>query len=370
MRLFIVTSVYQFLNAVTVQMNNPDVPSDILCAMKLLDDTFDWKKLREEEIFQNVYVWTGDICRFRMISKTKKERLVNTAKKVFLALNKKTLQKQIPKIETHYDEICFAYPDYPSRLAFETLRDRDTRCAMLEDGTYTYEVFTQKQSKLKSLAFRILVGADVMKLTNRIYVYRPEMLRLAQKEAEVVGISSELKKIGPIVKRIYKQELPDDALIDRNAIMFDQDMNNPITMAQQLKIADMCLDSFGKDQFVVKMHPHSLSNPYGDQVDVCRAKCPFEILMSTIEIQNKILLSLLSTACMNPKMMLDAEPIVIFTVKLSGISESTLLNPEMLELIERFRNSYRDPSRVYIPETMDELQTILKKLKIDLNKKL
>ena len=368
MRLFVVTSVYQFLNALTVQMNQPEVPSDILCAMKLLDDTFDWEKLREEGIFQNVYVWTGDICRFRMVTRNKKEQLQNAVKKAYLALGKKKLQKQMPHPGKHYDEICFAYPDYPSRLAFETLRDRDTRCSMLEDGTYTYEVFSQKQSKLKTLAFRLLVGADVMKLADRIYVYRPDMLHLAEKKAEVVGISSELKKIGPVIKRIYKQELPDATLIDRAAIMFDQDMDTPVTMAQQIKIADLCSDIFEKDRFVVKMHPRSLTSPYGDQVDVCRAKCPFEILMSTMEIQNKVLLSFLSTACMNPKMMVDAEPIVIFTVKLSGVEESSLLNPEMLALLERFRNSYRDPGRVYIPETMEELESILRSLKTEVCK--
>ena len=364
MRLFVVTSVYQFLNALTVQMNHPDEPSDILCAMHLLNDTFDLEKLREEGIFQNVYVWTGDICRFRMVSRSKKELLVNSAKKVLLACRRKKLQKQIPKPEKHYDEICLAYPDYPSRLAFETLRDEDTHCSLLEDGTFTYEIFSQKQSKLKSYAFRMLVGADVMELTDRIYVYRPEMLRLADKKAEVVTISSELKKIGPIIKRIYKQELPDEALIDRTAIIFDQNLDNPIVSSLRAKTADLCADILGRDQVVVKLHPHALSSPYSDQVDICRAKCPFEILMSTMDIQNKVLLSLFSTACMNPKMMLDAEPIVIFTGKLSDAQGVTLLNPELLTLIERFRDSYRDPRRVYIPETMEELESILKDLKI------
>lgn len=46
MRLFIVTSVYQFMNALTVQMNDPTVSSDILCATKLLDETFDLEKLK------------------------------------------------------------------------------------------------------------------------------------------------------------------------------------------------------------------------------------------------------------------------------------------------------------------------------------
>ena len=364
MRLFVVTSVYQFLNALTVQMNDPSVPSDILCVLKLLDDTFDLEALRKEGVFQDVYVWTGDICSFRMVSKTKVEKLTNAIKKVRLALGKKRLQKQMPKSGKHYDEIFLAYPDYPSRLAFETLRDKDTRCAFLEDGAYTYEVFSKKQSRLKSLAFRLLLGSDVVNLVSLIYVYRPEILCLPKKQAKVMRITSELKKTGPIIKRIYKHELPNADLIDRFAIMFDQDIEEPITASQQANMANICANTIGKENFVVKIHPRSLFSTYSNQVDICREKCPFEILMSTMQIQNKVLISLFSTACMTPKMMLDLEPVVIFTAKLSGMQEFSLPSNKTLELIERFRESYRDPSRVYIPETMDEFQAIINKYKL------
>jgi len=364
MRLFIVSSVYQFLNALTVQLNDADVPSDILCVSSVLSDSFDWDKLREEHIFENVYVWTGEIERFRMVSRSKKEHYANLFKKLTLALGKRKLRAEMPHPEKHYDEICFAYPDYPSRLALETLRDKHTVCALLEDGTYTYEVFAQKQSTLKKMAFRMLVGADALSLVERVYVYRPDMLHKPEhKEMQIIGIRSELEKLGPVIKRIYKQELPHPERIDKAAIMFDQSLEDSVISAQQSKMAEIAADVLGQENFVVKMHPRSLIDPYTERIARYRARCPFEILMSTMQIGDKILISMLSTACMNPKMMLDAEPVVIFTVKLSGVEQSTLYNDEMLQLIERFRASYREPERICVPETMEEFRAILEKWK-------
>ena len=363
MRLFVVSSVYQFLNALTVQLNDGE-PSDLLCVSRVLDDAFDWEKLREEGIFQNVHVWTGEIERFRMVSRSKKEHYLNTLKKVCLALGKRKLRREIPCPRKLYDEISFAYPDYPSRLAVQTLSRKDTRVTHLEDGTYTYEAFSQKPSALKKLAFRLLVGADAMDLVDRIYVYRPEMLHLPEgKKAEVVRIRSELERIGPVIKRIYKQELPELATIDKPVIMFDQTLEESVVSQQQSRIANIAADVFGNENFVVKMHPRSLLDPYEAPIQRYRAKCSFEILMSTLDMQSKVLISMLSTACMNPKLMLDVEPAVIFTVKLSGVEQSSLLNEEMLALIERFRAAYRDPTKVFVPETMEEFRAILEKLK-------
>ena len=99
MRLFIVTSVYQFMNALTVQMNDPTVSSDILCATKLLDETFDLEKLKEEKLFEDVYCWTGKIDGFKTVSKTKADKIKNAFKKVGLAMNKRKLLSDFPIID-------------------------------------------------------------------------------------------------------------------------------------------------------------------------------------------------------------------------------------------------------------------------------
>ncbi len=359
MRLFVVTSVYQFINALTVQLNTPDDKGDLLCVCDLLNDTFDLEKLNTCGIFENVYSWTGDINRFMMTSTNKWTHFKNTLKKVGLALNNKKLTKTLPPPEKEYDEICVGYPDYPTRLAAQTLRCKKTKFSLLEEGTYTYEFLAQKQSFLKKTAFKFFIGADIVEDSDKVYVYRPEILQQNGKQRQVVKILPELEKLGEIIRFTYKHDIPAVDTIDKPFIMFDETMEDEVVNANQNRIARSLVKCVGADNCVVKMHPKYTFSPYDEDIPLYTAKCPFEILMSTINIDKKVLVSILSTACINPKMMLDAEPYIIFTVKISGVEQSPLHNPEMIKIIDRIKSLYHNPERIFVPESFDELEQII-----------
>ena len=363
MRLFIVTSVYQFMNALTVQMNDPSVSSDILCATKLLDDTFDLEKLKDENIFDGVFCWTGEIDGFKTVSRTRAEKIKNIFKKVGLAANKRRLLSDFPRIDKQYDEICIGYPDFPTRLACQTLKNKATVRTILEEGMYTYDFLAKKESLLKRTAFKLFIGEEVVSRCEKVYVYRPDMLKLGVKEMKVVPIYPRLDTLGPIIKRIYKHELPCIDEIDKPVIMFDQDMQDNEITQRQCNIAELLARTFGKESFVVKMHPRTVNVPYSENVPVYRARCPFEILMSTIDLESKILVSLISTASMNPKMMLDAEPTVIFTTKIVIDKKTEQEWNESLAIVNRLKANYRNPEKIFIAESMEELEAIVSDLK-------
>lgn len=368
MRLFIVTSVYQFMNALTVQLNDRSVQSDILCVTGLLDDTFDLNKLKEEKLFQDVYSWVGEIDRFKMPNTTKVQKIKNIFKKVGLSVRKKKLLKDFPTINKQYDEICVGYPDFPTRLACQTMKNDNTVCTLLEEGMYTYDFLARKESFLKRTAFKLFIGEEVVSKSKKVYVYRPDMLRLGMQKMDVIRIHSELEALGPIIKRIYKHELPQIEEIDKPVIMFDQYMQDNIITENQCKIAEILVSAYGKEKFVVKMHPRTIDVPYSDNVPVYKAKCPFEILMSTIDLNNKILVSLVSTASMNPKMMLDAEPTVIFIVKIVGVDKSEEEIDETFKIMRRLKEIYRNPEKVIVPRTIEEFENIVNRLKGDVSK--
>ncbi|MBO5223326.1 MAG: hypothetical protein J6C23_02275 [Clostridia bacterium] len=363
MRIFIVTSVYQFMNAITVQLNDPSVKSDLLCAMQLLDSTFDLEKLREEKIFEDVYVWTGEIDNFHLTTRNKSEGVKNALKKVGLALSKKKLLKDFPKIEKHYDEICIGYPDFPTRLACQTLKSKDTVRTLLEEGMYTYDFLARKESFLKRTAFKLFIGEEVVSKSKKVYVYRPDMLRLGVQEMEVVKIRPELNALNPIIRKIYKNSFPQIEDIDKPVIMFDQYLENSIITENQCKMANILTEAFGQDNFVVKMHPHTTVIPYNEKVPAYTAKCPFEILMSAIDIENKILVSTISTAAMNPKMILDAEPTVIFTVKFVGYEKTEEEMNELMAIVDRLKAIYRNPEKIIVPSSMEEFEQAVNTLK-------
>lgn len=368
MRLFIVTSVYQFMNAITVQLNDRSVKSDLLCVLDLLNETFDLEALRKEAIFENVYSWTGRIQCFKMIAKTKADKIKNTFKKVLYAAGKKLLLKDFPEINQHYDEISIGYPDFPTRLACQVLKSKDTVRTILEEGMYTYDFLTRKEGFLKRKAFQFFIGEEVISKCKKVYIYRPDMLRLGVQPMEVVQIRPELDELGPIIRKCYRHELPMIDAIDKPVIMFDQDLQDTYVTDIQCKMAECMVSQFGKENVVVKMHPRTVEVPYSERIPVYRAKCPFEILMSTIDIENKVLVSFISTASMNPKLILDAEPTVIFTLKFSGFVKTEEEMEEILKIVTRIKSIYRNPEKVIVPETMEEFENTIKKLKGELMK--
>ena len=228
---------------------------------------------------------------------------------------------------------------------------------------YTYDFLARKENFLKRMAFKLFIGEEVVSKSKKVYVYRPDMLRLGTQDMEVIGIRPELDILGPIIKNIYRHELPMLEEIDKTVIMFDQDMQDNIMTSNQCKMAEFIVSEYGKENFVVKMHPRTVDVPYSENVPVYKAKCPFEILMSTVDVEDKILVSILSTASMNPKMILNVEPIVIFTVKIVGYDKTEAEMEEFLKIVDRFKALYSDPDRVIVPETMEEFENVIKKLK-------
>ena len=71
-------------------------------------------------------------------------------------------------------------------------------------------------------------------------------------------------------------------------------------------------------------------------------------------LESRVFITDYSTASMTPKMLYNKEPIVIFLreIVINGHQRG---NGEIDRLIYRFREIYKDKSRVYIPKTINEL---------------
>lgn len=108
-----------------------------------------------------------------------------------------------------------------------------------------------------------------------------------------------------------------------------------------------------KDRILFVQHPRKhLDNVYGfDETD---GKQIWEIqILNMNDIDNKLFISIHSTAGFSAKMLYDKEPYLIFFYKM-GERWVTETSHEFDEFLERFRNSYRNPEKIMVPETMEE----------------
>jgi hypothetical protein len=115
-----------------------------------------------------------------------------------------------------------------------------------------------------------------------------------------------------------------------------------------------------KEDVVFCQHPRNpMKNVHGFKESDNRQIWEFRLL-NMEDLDKKLFISIHSTACFSAKMLYDKEPFVILFYKL-GDDEVTHVTDEFEEVIRRFRNSYRDPDKVMIPETKEEFADALRR---------
>ena len=115
-----------------------------------------------------------------------------------------------------------------------------------------------------------------------------------------------------------------------------------------------------KEEVVFCQHPRNpMKNDNGYLESDNRQIWEFRLL-NMEEIERKLFISIHSTACFSGKMLYDKEPYVILFYRL-GDDKVTHVTKEFEEIILRFKDSYKDPEKVMIPESIDEFKDCLKR---------
>lgn len=112
------------------------------------------------------------------------------------------------------------------------------------------------------------------------------------------------------------------------------------------------------DRALVRIHPRQAEADFaGMEKDTYCNLWELECI-DQIDDRN-ILISAFSTTQFMPKILKDAEPTVLFTYRLllSDLDDPFL--KDFANLIDDFRGLYRNPEKIYVPATFEELETIL-----------
>lgn len=137
---------------------------------------------------------------------------------------------------------------------------------------------------------------------------------------------------------------------------------------RSLEILDTIVRSTSEKKSIVKVHmgntQHgtSFAQSYEEKLFVDRERYIYEGLYAQLGNPNKkVLISCASTATINPKFMFGDEPYVIFTYRLydtyrqCGVERDDWISSALID-------AYEDKSRVKIPNSMFELEEMLKEI--------
>lgn len=243
-------------------------------------------------------------------------------------------------------------------IVFSSLQNKKARNVFVENGVNPY--ITSYDTKEWYL--RLFININMMtcmdgKYIDERYIYEPSLISVPQ--------SGNIRKIDKIdrnddimrkqVNDIFEYDVDKDSFSLKDIIIMEQaPRKEAINMPVLWKRVSQCINN---KRAIVKSHPRqkdSILREIGFDIYE-RYTIPWEVLSFNQDMRNKTLLSIFSTACINPKLMFDEEPRVIMLYKLIGVDYS-FFGKGLIKFVEGVGELYRDKDKFFIPETWGEFE--------------
>ncbi len=354
---FVCTSPYQVIGAIGIAQQL-ETASDIYISGEFPGYDSIAEKLRNYGVFTNVY--TADSKEVMA-----KGRLASM-KMTFLS--EKALSAFLPA-DASYDSCYVSSRSTLKATMLSVLRRRnpDMRRVVFEDGLGTY-----------SGKGNLIYASSVRKKIEGFLGWDlddPTKIDVIAFIPELVSLPGALSKIE--IKQQPRIELDDGsrkmladvfgtddaAPIDERYIIFDTKRRGDDLDAmtkEEKDLLDACYEvvmKYAGDDIVCKPHPKSIEEGSSGIRLYPYKGIPMEALYLRMHnIDERILISHVSTAVFSPRILLGNEPRVICLHKILKDNPSSHTFESIYEM---FKNTYSDPGRVFAPESLDELDILL-----------
>lgn len=269
---------------------------------------------------------------------------------------------------TVYDKFWISFVVHSSWLLFLANKKKNNKLELLffEDGVGSYRLLTARLNRWELKLLHFLGHKSLFEEMKALYLYEPSLaINTLYSSIEIKALP---KIIHPNVKNllndIFTFRENDLELLNCQYVFFDAPYQADDVQKQQFGLIDYFIRRLG-NAFCVKLHPRTLldENEYGGHVS--NIKTPIEMLCLNADVSQNVLISVLSTASITPKLMFGQEPIIIFLYKLVNFDTIKHIDDMYFRFIENFVATYIRPDRVFIPKSLDELEEILKVLSSD-----
>ena len=363
MRLFICCAPFHIFTATNIAYNNfKDSTKDIYITDHIEDNYRCYLELRDKGIFDNVYyIKVKNTTQVSIISKY---RIIRYTKIILKYFDSKNI---IPQLNNKkYEEVLISSPDIVSEIVYYYYKKKNSnmKLYMYEEGTFAYNYFEYKINIFKKIFTKILYGRNIMEDHDGAYLYKPELSKTYEnyniKKIDI--ISNKDFKSATVLNNImgYKEEFKDK--LNYKYIFMDQAFGVSDILNEGIDIFEKIISQVGKENSVVKLHPRTEANIYREICKAVSIKAPYEIIAFNSDVNDKVLISIFSSACLNPKIIFNQEPYVILLFKIIDISIFSHINETSFDIAYKVKKNYKNPNKFFIPETVEELQEILKKI--------
>lgn len=280
------------------------------------------------------------------------------------------------KIATHffikdriYKKIYSTNKDLYGRIImFYLLRkNHDVEMNSFEEGDASYFAEVSNVLTPYDRLFRRLLYGKRSLMVNSLYLHSPELYHLLNPTSAMV-----IKKLVfnyPLLQKLMHIMYPEDCTysIKERAVILDTHQSLLFNEKEKHQLADIYqyfFSSLGKNNTILKKHPRENSVNNKDWNYFPSNSLPFEMLCKNSDINNRIIITYISSAAINIKTILNQEPYIIFLYKLVKFDadRTPLRLSRMDELCKGLSRLYTQENKVMIPSTLIDLHRCLDKI--------
>lgn len=260
-------------------------------------------------------------------------------------------------MKNRYDVLTV--PKYSTVLGAIYRLNKNAKLDLFEDGLGSYFLkpnLLLPRSRLYKFIYEKGLAKDFTHF-DAIYLNSPE-LYTGTMSNKVVKIPSYNEDYLKKVQSYFEQFSKVDHEENKNIYWLAQTLENDEAI-KTINSVLQCLEQY-KDQVLYCPHPR-WSETKNKVFDMAPEKQIWEMkLLNMDNVDDKLFISIHSTACMSPKMLFDKEPYLIMFYPMID-EEVADSNKEFMKTMELFKDLYRNKDKIMTPHSIDELKQCLER---------
>ncbi len=248
-------------------------------------------------------------------------------------------------------------PKYSTITAALWQLNRKAKLHILEDGVGTYfgSMRLTPDSTLYRKLYRTFNHGRTFHDYEAIYL-NDALLFTGKKEDKVVDIPKFDGKCLEMLRGLFGEFADCEDVKGKSVLYFAQFLNNrDINIFIDSLLEEM--EQYRKDVLYIPHPRHEDERTYG--LDYANQKQIWELKQLKIDdLDEKMLISIHSTACFTPKILFEREPYVMLFYDLCD-DVVTTRNDRFDAFVKKFRERYSDPDKIMIPKSREEFMSFL-----------
>ena len=367
--MYICTTPFQIMSAISLVMSRKE-KADLYIDAQFEGAEELAERIRARKIFQEIRVLKDVPCIKRVREAGGQAARYKALMSMYRNIDAAAEELLIP--ERSYRILYATHNVFVANIIMLYISKRDilTKVFYFDDGEGSYDERDLFRTSLPDrMAKRFTLGKRKFRSVRRYYMYSPELFRSMHPENRL-----------PVFRlpRFHSDPKILEAISDIFEAGEEKGIREPVVILDVLRgvalseedsdrleqLYGRLLKEFGEDRVVIKRHPRDTAEHVVSIKEYPYPTTPFEITCLASDPSKMTLITVLSTATTMPKMLMDKEPRIVLLYKLFRKKQGT--DGDRDHFFDMTRKIYDDPDRILIPETEEELDQIIAKIREEL----